>query len=454
MAYVLPRQDEEEQQQNQQTPLKLGGSSLAPAPSSSGTPQQQQQTQQSQNAQFRGTGFTNLQNYLDAGKGRHQNIAQTGQNLLGQEKTAFDTAANPLRTATYSAKTVADVNKTGGDVFGQNLWKAATGDQQAKSDITGMLDQKYEGPRDVAYNPHAQKNLWDTASLSSTNTIGNVLARPAIEQGQYGAGMRRLDNLLYGADAASRQASTDVGKQLGDFTKTVSSEKEKLGEKVAGFDKAADEASAGTRAEIERQGQNWLADLDRDVAKKRDKEAKDRSAAEKGLVYNPKSGRYERLAPGQTIGEISGATATRENVASDTQRKGFDLLNELIGTPKLGQAGPYQRPTVEVLTAPPVEPEAAPVSKEYVDKFNDLLSQTLDYKNKGGAAGFDVANNRLWDMARSMTRDQWVYLHDQWKDNVRKQMGGTLTEEQLKPIMDNIDGQIRMYDELKARNAI
>ncbi len=343
MAYVVPQQDdEEEKQQGQQgawqTPT-LGGGQAFGANTGSAQPSQ---TPAAQNAQNKGTGFTNLSNWLDAGKGRSQNISSTGSNLLGQEKTNFNNAASGVENSTYNPKTVEGVNANGNDNFAVEFWKAAGGDKAAKDDISGMLNPHYDGPRTIDYDANKQKNLWDTASLANSDTVGQVLARPAIEKGQYTSGMQRLDNALYGADADSRAAEDKVGSDLKDFGTDVTSRTKAAADKVAGFDKAAADASAGTTAALQKIYDTQSGNLDRRVQEDLQKEADHRAAVAQGY-YQGDDGKWHKAQNGTMAGATTGDSATRENVADSTQRSGFDLLNQLIGTDKLGAStAPYQ----------------------------------------------------------------------------------------------------------------
>ncbi len=345
MAYVLPQLDEEEEQLQQEqsaTMPRLGGAAPSIGGASGGGSVPQQQTPKAQNAQSKGSGFTNLQNWLDAGQGRHQNIASTGQNLLGQEKTAFGAAAKPLQDASFTAETL------GGDIVNN----AISGDAGAKTKIKGMLSQDYSGPMSVDYDASSRKNLWDVGSLSDAKTAGSVLAKPAIDAGQYGAGMRRLDSVLFGADAASRGAMDAQGKGLTDFTKQVGSDTKQLEDKALGFKDEAAKAREGTRTELTNRHKELSDRLDSRVADAQAKEAKDRELLQQGLVYNPKTRRYERLAPGQMAGQTTGTTADRRNIMSESEKTGFDSLDELIGSGKVDRTGNYARPTTEVIKDP------------------------------------------------------------------------------------------------------
>jgi hypothetical protein len=358
MAYVLPQEEDEEelkQEQASQMAPKLGGSQTLGV-GGGGLSSAPTETPRSQNVTQKGTGFTNLQSWLDAGKGRDKAISSTGSSLLGQEKDAFGAAKKPMEEATgnFKVKTVEDVNKPGmgEDLFGNKLNAAARGEAGAKDEIKGMLDQDYKGPLSVDYNARDKKSLWDVGALSDASTASNVLARPAMQSGQYGAGLQRLDSVLFGADAASR-AALDANKQgLTDFSKQVGAESEALATRASGLKADAAKARAGVKTELERQGDKWLADLDTTVNQKRDEEKMVRDALDQGIVYDPKTGTRTRLGDSLSRGDTVGGGATRENVMTAEQKSGFDLLSELIGAPKMQKTGTYQDVETQIIKDP------------------------------------------------------------------------------------------------------
>lgn len=347
MAYVLPQDDEEEQQQQAEPAApKLGGTQTFGGASGNGgaTPTE---TPKAQNTQSKGSGFTNLSNWLDAGKGRDKSITNKSTGLLSTEKDTFGKALEPVKSADYKAKNVhmgVGGSEAAGDLgfgtFKNDFDKAAGGDANAKTSVTGMLNQKYDGPRDVNYDATKQKNLWDTASLTSADTAGQVLARPQIEAGQYGAGMQRLDSALFGADSASRGAMDTAKKDLTSFGDTVKTDTKAMMDKVAGFDAAAKSGNESTKAALEKIGANMSGAIDSRVAEARAKEEEARKALADGYIQTEDG--YRKAGNGYSAGAIAGGGATRDNIATAQERSGFDLLNELIGADKLQQAGPYQ----------------------------------------------------------------------------------------------------------------
>lgn len=329
MAYVLPQQDDEDQQQaTMPAPPKLGGAApMGAAPSQGPSAQQEQNTQKAASAQSKGTGFTNLTSWLDAGKGREQNITKTGGELLSKEQNAFDAAASPVKNASFQAAGSA------AEMFGK-------GDDAGAA---AAMNQKYTGPRDVNYDANAQKNVWDARSLGQTNTVTDVLARPAMQAGQYGAGMQRLDNVLFGADAASQKAIGDQAQATKGFETKVGAEKKALGDKVAGLDQQAAAASEAARGQLKNVYDQRMAGLEAEVNRrnKADEDLKAQLGADK--VWDPVTQGWRTVAEGQRAGEWTGGGANIENTIGTYETdNGFARLNKLLGTPTVQAAGKYE----------------------------------------------------------------------------------------------------------------
>lgn len=427
MAYVLPQDDEEQKQQQaqQQTTPMLGGAQSFGGASGNGG-QAPAETPKSQNAQSKGSGFTNLSNWLDAGKGRDQSITSKSTGLLGTEKDTFNKALEPVKSADFKAKNVVDAGTAdpakgnlGINQFENTFNSAAGGDANAKTEVTGMLNQKYDGPRDVNYDATKQKNLWDTASLTSADTAGQVLARPQIEAGQYGAGMQRLDSALFGADSASRGAMDTAKKDLTSFGDTVKTDTKAMMDKVAGFDAAAKSGNESTKAALEKIGANMSGAIDSRVAEARAKEEEARKALADGYIQTEDG--YRKAGNGYSAGAITGGGATRDNIATAQERSGFDLLNELIGADKLQQAGPYQGVKAET-------------------NFD------ANWKPDNGRGTYDARPFTAMDMLSDSNPEHAKILRDAWQEYGPKNDNGTYHDGMWKEFYDRFQ---REHPEVK-----
>lgn len=490
MAYVVPGQDEDEQQQApQQAMPKLGGSSSFGGGSAGSAPLQQgvaPATAPKSNPAQKGTGFTNLSNWLDAGKGRDQAITNKGTGLLSEEKKTFDTAADPLRNATFTGKTenvgglfeqarpkttAAETpipaggykdpatgivwgpkdpatgvrtkytgplqNQAFGNAMDENGnevptmapggWSATAqqdwqnmqapapaptvtpGSEDATKQLQDMLSQEYTGPREVNYDPSAQKNLWDADSLSNANTVGSVLARPEIEQGKYTSGMQRLDDILFGADANSANASKQIGQELGAFKDGVTKEKTTLGDKVTGFDKAAKDASDKVRDELIGIGGGITKSVDDRVKAANNQEITDYN--DQTQIYDPNTGKMVAIGEGQVRGGWEGyngagfgAGATAGNIASDDEISGMQKLSDLLGDPNIAMKdeGNYERgrATTKSSGAPAIEASRpGNSSKDLQMKTGMTAAQIAEY-DRMRMAGHDEASSRGFALSK------------------------------------------------------
>ena len=313
-----------------------------PAPQQ--TPQQQQ-----------GTGFTNLKSWLDAGKGRDKSITEAGTDRINKEKGAFSAAAKPVEDASYTANNYWD-----GWTAGSAVSHAANGGGTA--DIERDLTQSYTGPKEIKYDPAAQKNLWDVNSLSSADTAGQVLGRDEMDKGQYSQGAQALDRVLFGADAESQKAIGGVKDASKAFGAEVASRSTALKDKVAGFEKAAADANAGNRAKLKDYGKSMSDKLDARVLGAKEQQDKIRKMLEDDptLLYPGNQG-PTRDDPFQTLqgGEIreitGGGEISRGTMVNDDEVKGFDVLAKVLGLdapPTVQKTGTYQELGTKVTKDP------------------------------------------------------------------------------------------------------
>ncbi len=410
MSYIVPTDEEEDEQQGQ-TP-KLGGSSTFGGGSSGpslggGTEQQQQNTQNADNAQSKGTGFTNLQGWLDAGKGRDKGITNKGTELLGNESTAFEEAKAPVMNSTFTAAGNA------ADIFN-------SGSPDADTKAAAALNQNNDGPREVGYDANARKGIWDSRSLGNSQTASSVLARPAIEAGGYGAGKQRLDQVLFGSDAASRDAMTNQQKATGDFETKVGVDKTAAAAHVADLDKQAADASSRARGELEGEYKRRNMTLNTRVADRNAADALTRKQAdEAGVVWDPTTGGWRKPGVDQKAGDWGGSGATRENVASNDERTGINRLNALLGqgTQQLDQSNtPYQAATRgQVVNPDYVAPvEKSPVSDDYANKIEAAITEagsTRAMSYGGPYAGF---TENIKKQMRDLTPEQREYIKQRY----------------------------------------
>lgn len=351
MAYVTKDIEDDEEQNGgtagaQAAPSSGGTPTMRPGqPSAStGQPAPQQTPQQQQ-----GSGFTNLSAWLNAGKGRDKSILDTGRQKIGEERLKHAGQAGGVENASYTANVWdnpgAEVDKA-----------AASGDTSA---LESGLSQTSGLSADINYDPNAQKNMWDVNSLSSADTAGQVLGKDAMDRGEYGQGAQELDRILFGADSSSRAAIDETKKYKDWFIGDVASRGEAAKAKVAGFDKAAAEASAKNRERLTNYQSEMMKGVNERVeaAKKRQAETRAMLEANPDMLLRPpgptRDDPYGDKLQGGEIRTINeGTEANVGNIATEKELKGFDVLAKLLGLPSVQKTGEYRDISTSVTKDP------------------------------------------------------------------------------------------------------
>lgn len=351
MAYVTKDIEDDEEQNGgtagaQAAPSSGGTPTMRPGqPSAStGQPAPQQTPQQQQ-----GSGFTNLSAWLNAGKGRDKSILDTGRQKIGEERLKHAGQAGGVENASYNANVWDDP--------GAEVDKAvASGDTSA---LEGGIAQTSGISADINYDPNAQKNMWDVNSLSSADTAGQVLGKDAMDRGEYGQGAQELDRILFGADSSSRAAIDETKKYKDWFIGDVASRGEAAKAKVAGFDKAAAEASAKNRERLTNYQSEMMKGVNERVeaAKKRQAETRAMLEANPDMLLRPpgptRDDPYGDKLQGGEIRTINeGTEANVGNIATEKELKGFDVLAKLLGLPSVQKTGEYRDISTSVTKDP------------------------------------------------------------------------------------------------------
>lgn len=216
MAYIDPNQDDQEEQQ-QGTPAS-NDPTQAPSSASAVESQTQSYSPNTPTSGTQGTGFQNLNSYLDANQG---NTLST--QLAGKVKTQADQAQQDLQGAQSQFKSSVDENTVNYDQDNANRVLGdpgkASADDTAK--FQAQMNANYQGPQDAnqfgafsnaqnlgrkAYN-ESQAAKTEGGKLSLLN---NYFQTPTYNQGQ-----RSLDSaLLSGGD---QTAFNDLQNQVQNY---------------------------------------------------------------------------------------------------------------------------------------------------------------------------------------------------------------------------------------------
>lgn len=406
MAYVKQDEDDPTQQGAQPSVAAGNGSGGGFSSGGGGTGYTQaarpsttnQETPQQQAGS--GTGFTNLSSWLDAGKGRDQNITDTGNSTLAGVASDFTKAFQP----TYDGATSwHPETMTDGDAKSL-LGSAAGGDQGAFDKLGGWLNQSYSGPGpmsfDLSQNTDSTGHRYSSnAGINKVDQLGNADTAGTALAGnqQYSAGDKRMDSILFGTDPASRDAMGSLNSATDTFTTNAGKAQDKVNEIVAGDTQGATDASAAARTQLEGIGGGLLQGLTDRVTAANKQSQNDQT---NGVVRDPATGQTEKMPAGYKIADWEGAapnSANAGNMVTGTESKEFGALRRLLGDDKynITQSGTPYKEGYNALTADPdqegtlkVTPDPAAVaSSDSLAKANAGKQPDINIESMIGGVG-------------------------------------------------------------------
>ena len=229
----LDQEGQNQDQNNQNFPQQPGTAGSVPVTPSSG---QQPQRKAS-------TGFTNLKNYVQANKANtlgqtiaskaQQQVDKAQQNIQSSEQK-FSQAVEDQKQKLASTADVADKSRQyveTGDVTKVNpqlqVQPEATAEQktesqnqaneQARANLAALRDYQYTGPRNLENEQQLVSDKFQIQDFAKAT--GSEAGRGAILQtqfggsGQYGSGMRNLDNLMLSSSPDDLSRLKDIRTQ-------------------------------------------------------------------------------------------------------------------------------------------------------------------------------------------------------------------------------------------------
>lgn len=357
MAYVVQKPKQDQMQSGPQAaPTLSGGSPMAQpiAKSAAATdsggaakpmmqPQAQSPGMQPMQNAGRSGRFTNLQTILGQNQGLGAQISKAGQTQLGAAKTAFNTAAQPLRDANFTANTnwqnpFQNIGYAGESGFRSE--RTGTIANPSFQKLSEMLNQQYTGPGVMSFDFQGNKNLQNAAALGDATTAGAQLA-----VGPYSGSASRLDQAMLGGSGEARGAMKALNSERRGFVNAAGDEQGKLNDKVTGFSKAAEDARNTVREGLSGAGQTMLSDLRGRVKAANDQEVRDYTG---GIVRDPVTGQVYSLAGNEQIngwsGPEAGEGANVGNMVSTNEASRFAALRDLLGASQydINRTGQYQ----------------------------------------------------------------------------------------------------------------
>lgn len=215
MAYV-PGQKLDDQQQQQQGAQAPGAPSapvisspaIGSTPAVGGTVVGQSAVAQPQKPA--GTGFVNIDKYLNANQGAGEQVKTAADKALAGESTAFGAAQSKAQSGVDAQKSaIVDPSAALNNVLG-----ATSADQrQAAVDAAKQaLSATYQGPNSTGYDIGNTEQIKQAQALSNAQSAGKQLAALNGPTGQYGTGLSAIDRAIYGS-AANAGTLADIGNK-------------------------------------------------------------------------------------------------------------------------------------------------------------------------------------------------------------------------------------------------
>lgn len=387
MPYVLPDPRDDQQQQaptvgGAQGGFDAGAGQAPPGGAAAQRPAQSPMMQPQTQGQYAGRSgrFTNLQDMIAQNHGVAGQVKAAGQGALGNAQKTYNTQADPLRKATFQANTnwqplmqgisaapappmVAPgfaARRDAGPALGQTM----PGSQNASNfaGLKSMLDQKYEGPRDLNFDAARDKDVQKADALSNWRTAGQELA-----VGPYSQGASRFDAGLMGGSGDVRAVQNQAGKDIGAFKESSAKETKDLLDKIAGFDRSAAEARGQVAEGLRGYGNTMLGELG---TQSQAQNALELARYGSGVTVdrrNRPAGTGEGMMRGDWTGAAPGS-ATAANFVDPASAAKFGALKQLLGDEQFGiqGAGQYKPGSFSTVAdpnyVPPTNPYRAPTS--------------------------------------------------------------------------------------------
>lgn len=276
-----------------------------------------------------GSGFTNLQRFLDVNKQNRlgqsiasgvQNVATGARNALGQSQQQFQQKAESNRLDTdANSQRVKDVLNQAPELVGTGPNR---NEEQQKNlrQFTQFREGKYSGPQELQDQQALQARAQEGQQLGqSTGTAGGrigLLQRFAGgNKGNYGMGAQSLDSMLLERQkdplAQARRQTQSLGQEVQSGQEAARLYAQNLGQKAQQFGQKTLEQLTGKTQEVDKPLQELLAN--------KEKEEQERSWAVQDIknllgmqgtqdMYDPKTGKLLRKGEAFSGGESDAIT--------------------------------------------------------------------------------------------------------------------------------------------------
>lgn len=323
-------------------------------------PGQSPGAQQPQSTRQLGTGFTNLQNIMQANTGN-----QLGQAVSGGIQQAGSQATNALNSGVQNFNQQSQANALGTQAQKQNVQNVLNNvgnvSNQDVANFQNYMSGQYNGPTNIN-NISAIQNQAANAQQQGQD-VGTAGGRQALLQqyaaspsSSYSAGQQNLDSLLLGATGGkqlqqARQAVSGLNNQVNAAQNTAQSQAQQLQNQAQGFGQQVTGQVQGAESNIYNPAQQ--------AAQQANITEQQSQAAEQAAAMAAQSGQLSNAALqnlgltsgqrtyGVNVGQYLGYNpaneqATALNQMTAPQYQQYQGLNKLMGQTAAAQGNPYQ----------------------------------------------------------------------------------------------------------------
>lgn len=380
--------------------------------------QQQNQTSQPNQPRQLGTGFTNLQNIMQANTGNKLGqavgggIQQTGQqasNALQSGVQDFNTQSQANALGTQAQKQ--DVQDTLNNVGNLN----STQQQTADTNFAKYRAGQYGGPTNISNISNIQNQAANAQQQGQE--VGSAGGRQALLQqyaakpgSSYGSGAQNLDSLLLGATGGqqlqqARQATSGLNNQVNAAQTTAQSQAQQLQNQAQGFGKQVTGQVQGAQSAIYNPAQQQAQQAN--ITEQQNQTA-EQTAAQQAQQNQFSADTMAKLGLsagqrtyGVNLGQYLGYNAANEqanafNVMQQPQFQQYTGLQQLMGqTPQAAPQQAYQAGQATYnkdAAQQAIGAAGAPLQQQYAAMLQaqkNLAAATLMHANNGN--GFTQA---------------------------------------------------------------
>lgn len=296
-----------------------------------------------------GTGFVNIDRYLQANQGIGGDVSKLGGKSLAQSSGMFTSALSQATAGANNGVAKApDANAIGSLVSGvvpqsgggsshETIFGA---DPNALQSVTNALSGRYTGPTSINYDPTTDEGMRTAKGLANNATTGRVLAQQAGITGQYTPQLSAIDAALYGQVPDAVKATQGVASGLDANAQARVTGAAQFANLIKDKQQEAQSVADATRTQLLAAAHGILDPAEQAAAAAN---AQDQD----NFTNDPNSKLYQAMRDAGVLTNrewVPGGTATASNFIDNQQASGLSTIAQLLNDPSLaiGAGQPYQ----------------------------------------------------------------------------------------------------------------